>query len=136
MSAPSEGLNAYLYLGTACPAGTADVIALLQAISLTGSQDKVRFYHMGSMNHYYVLDGVISWDLSFTWAYIDNRYLGTLLNGTTIFCGSLVPRGGNSPAILGSLKLTNVSLANMEAGNANAVQEEDSAIFYNLSTVG
>ena len=136
MSTPSEGLNALLYVGTACPAGTGDIVALLQAISLTGSQDKVRFYHMGSLNHYYVLDGVIAWDLTFRWAYLDNRYLGTLMNGTTIFCGSLIPRGVSSPAILGSLKLTSVSLANMEAENANAVMEEDSAIFYNLSTVG
>lgn len=136
MSTPSEGLKSLLYIGTACPAGTADVIATLQDIGFSSNQDKVRFYHMGSMNHYYVLDGVISNEITFGWAYIDNRYAGTLMNGTTIFCGSLIPRGLSSPAVLGSLKLTNVNWANMSAENAVAVMEQDSAIFYNLTFIG
>jgi hypothetical protein len=126
-----------MYLGTACPPGTADLIALLTGVDLSWSQEKVRWYHMGSLNHYYVLDGVIAFDGGFRKAYTDNRYIGTLqLYGTYIYCGSIVPRGGNSPAILGTVKMTGGSLSNMEQANANAVGEENTFIMYNLTFVG
>ena len=137
MSAPIEGLNAIMYLGTACPAGTADVIALLQGVDLSWNQNKVPFYHMGSLNHFYVLDGVVRFDGSFRKAYLENRYIGTyVLSGTTLYCGSIVPRGGNSPAILGTVKFTSGSLANMATETAEATMEEESFIMYNLTFVG
>jgi hypothetical protein len=136
MSTPIEGLNAIMYLGTACPAGTADVIALLQGITLSYTQNKVPFYHMGSLNHYYVLDGVIRFDGGFTNAYTSNQWIGTLHLGTYELCGSLVPRGASSPAILGTVKLTSGSLSNMEAETAEAVMEDNAFIMYNLTFVG
>lgn len=91
---------------------------------------------MGSLNNYYVLDGVVQFSGAFRKAYIDNLYLGTfILSGTTVYCGSLVPRGASSPAILGSVKLTGGSLSNMNQAVADAVEEEESFIMYNLSFV-
>lgn len=132
-----EGLNADMYLGTACPPGTAGVIALLQGIDLSWSQEKVRWYHMGSLNNYYVLDGVTTWDGAFRRAMVNTAYMGSIFtSGSNVYCGSIVPRGATSPAILGSVKLTGGSLSNMEAGNANAVGEEETFVMYNLTFVG
>ena len=136
MSAPNEGLNALMYIGTACPAGTADVIALFQGVDLSWTQTKRRWYPMGSLNPTDVLDGVITWDGSFKKGYLTNVWMGTFNLGTYVFCGSIVPRGGNSPAILGSVKLTGGSLANMEAENEAAVMEDEGFIIYNLTFVG
>lgn len=92
---------------------------------------------MGSLNNYYVLDGVIRFDGAFRKAYTSNQYIGTyVLSGTTVYCGSLIPRGLSSPAILGSVKLTGGSLANMNQEVADAVEEEQTFIMYNLSFVG
>ena len=136
MSTPIEGLNAVMYLGTACPAGTANVIALLQGIDLSYTQNKVPFYHMGSLNHYYVLDGVIRFDGAFRKAHTSNKWMGTLHLGTYELCGSMVPRGSSSPAIIGTVKLTGGSLSNMNAEVAEAVGEENSFIMYNLTFIG
>jgi len=136
MSTPIEGLNAIMYLGTACPPTATDTIALLQGVDLSWSQNKVPFYHMGSLNHYYVLDGVIRFDGSFRRAYTDNKFPGTLSLGTHILCGSICPRGATTPAILGTVKLTGGSLSNMAAQTAEAVGEENSFIMYNLTFVG
>ena len=136
MSTPIEGLNALMYLGTICPDGTANIIALLQGIDLSYTQNKVPFYHMGSLNHYYVLDGVIRFDGAFRKAHINNTYLGTLHIGTIELCGSITPRGATSPAIIGTVKLTGGSLSNMEAQQAEAVGEENSFIMYNLTFIG
>lgn len=142
MSTPAEGLNAMMFLGTACPAGTADTIALFTGVDLSWTQEKRRWYHMGSMNHYYVLDGVIAWEGSFRKAYTSNRWLGTFHLGTYAFCGSIVPRytagsiASNSPAILGTIKLMGGSLRNMETETVEAVEEEESFIIYNMTFVG
>lgn len=136
MSTPIEGLNAIMYLGTACPPTSADTIALLQGIDLSWSQNKVPFYHMGSLNHYYVLDGVIRFDGSYRKAYVNNLALGTVTIGTYIYCGSICPRGATTPAILGTVKITSGSLSNMNAEVAEAVGEEQSFIMYNLTYVG
>lgn len=136
MSTPIEGLNAVMYLGTACPATADDTIALLQGIDLSYTQNKVPFYHMGSLNHYYVLDGVIRFDGAFRRAFTANTYPGTLHLGTYELCGSLCPRGASSPAIMGTVKLTGGSLSNMNAEQAEAVGEENSFIMYNLTFIG
>ena len=136
ISAPNEGLNALMYLGTACPPVAGDLIGLLAGVDLSWNQEKVRWYHMGSLNNYYVLDGVIAFDGAFRKAHVDNQYIGTLIAGTNIYCGSIVPRGASSPAILGTVKLNSGSLRNMQQANANAVEEEQSFVMYNLSFVG
>ena len=125
-----------MYLGTACPPTTNDLIGLLSGVDLSWSQEKVRWYHMGSLNNYYVLDGVIAYDGAFRKAYVDNQYIGTVNVGTVEYCGSIVPRGATSPAILGTVKITGGSLRNMAQANANAVEEEQGFIMYNLSFVG
>lgn len=137
MSTAKEGLYAYMYLGTACPAGTADPIALLVGVELSWSQTKRRFYQLGgSLHPSQVLRGVIAWEGRFIKAYVDNKYLGTFNLGTVPFCGSIVPRGTNSPAILGTVELTGGSLSNMAAENEAAVEEDQSFIIYNLTFVG
>jgi len=89
------------------------------------------------LNHYYVLDGVVRYDGAFRKAYTTNAFIGTyFLAGTTIYCGSLVPRGSTTPAILGSVKLTGGSLSNMNQEVADAVGEEHTFIMYNLTFVG
>lgn len=135
MSTPIEGLNAVMYLGLTCPPTVTDVIALLQGVDLSWSQNAVPFYHMGSLNHYYVLDGVIRFDGAFRQAYVNNLYPGTVSIGTHIMCGSINPRGASTPAILGTVKLTSGSLSNMNAEQAEAVGEENSFIMYNLTYV-
>ena len=89
------------------------------------------------MNNYYVLDGVVRFDGAFRKAYLSNSFIGTYVSsGSQVYCGSLVPRGVSSPAILGSVKLTGGSLSNMNQEVANAVGEEHTFIMYNLSFVG
>lgn len=136
MSLPSEGLNAIMYLGTACPAGTADVIALFQGVDLSWTQTKRRWYPMGSLNPTDVLNGIIAWDGSFKKGYLTNLWMGTFNIGTMVLCGSIIPRGTSSPAILGSVVLTGGSLANMEAENEAAVMEDEGFIIFNLTFVG
>lgn len=132
-----EGLYAYMYLGGAAPAGTADVIALFTGVELSWSQTKRRFYQGGgSLHPSQVLRGIIQWEGRFKRAYTSNDYLGTLNEGTVPMYGSIVPRGGNSPAILGTVELTGGSLSNMEAENEAAVEEDQGFIIYNLSLVG
>ena len=132
-----EGLYAYMYLGTACPTGTANPIALFTGVELSWSQTKRRFYQAGgSLHPSQVLRGIISWEGRFKKAYIDNTYLGTFNQGTIPFCGSIVPRGGSSPAIMGTVELTGGALSNMEAENEAAVMEDQGFIIYNLTFVG
>lgn len=138
----SEGLNAIMFLGTACPTGTADTIALFQGVDVNWSQEKKRWYPMGSMNTTDILDGIIAWEGSFNKGYLTNRWLGTLNLGTYVFCGSIVPRYrvgatvAHTPAIMGSVKLTGGSLRNMQAENVEAVMEDESFIIYNLTFIG
>lgn len=137
MSTAKEGLYAYLYLGTAAIPGTADPIALLTGVELSWSQTKKRFYQMGgSLHPSQVLRGIITYDGKFSKAYVDNRYIGTFDMGTVPFTGSLVPRGGYSPAILGTVEFTGGSLSNMAAETEAAVGEDHSFIIYNLTFVG
>ena len=67
---------------------------------------------------------------------MNGTYPGTLSIGTVEYCGSIYPRGGVSPAIVGTVVLTGGSLANMAAGNANAVMEENSFIIFNMTFLG
>lgn len=137
MSEAKEGLYAYMYLGGAAPPGTADPIALFTGVELSWSQTKRRFYQGGgSLHPSQVLRGVISWEGRFRHAYINNDYLGTFNEGTVPMYGSIVPRGANSPAILGTVELTGGALSNMEAENEAAVIEDEGFIIYNLSFVG
>jgi len=136
MSLPSEGLNAVMYVGTACPATSADVIALFQGVDISWTQTKRRWYPMGSLNPIDVLNGVIAWDGSYKKGYLTNAMIGSFNVGTYVFCGSIVPRGGNSPAILGSVVLTGGSLSNMEAENEAATMEDEGFIIYNLTFIG
>lgn len=133
-----EGLNANMLLGTHCPMGTwvESAVALLQGVDLSWNQEKVRFYHMGSINNYYVLDGVVAFQGAFRKANVNPLYLGSLHVGTVEYCGSIYPRGGVTPAIIGTVVLTGGSLSNMAAQNANAVMEEQSFIIFNMTFVG
>lgn len=128
-----EGLYAHIYLGTACPAGTANTVALLTGVSLSWDQSNTRFYGMGSVLPADVLRGPVEFDGGFTKAYVDNSYLGTVLNGTYELCGSICPRGTVTPAILGTLVLNGGSLSDMAAGDESAVIEDHSFIIYNIS---
>ena len=125
-----------MYLGTACPPGTADTIALFTGVDLSWSQRKTRFYVSGSLHPSCLLDGVIEWEGRFHKAYLTNLWLGTFNIGTYLYCGSIVPRGATSPAILGTVALTGGSLANMAAENEAAVMEDQGFIMYNLTFVG
>jgi len=125
-----------MYLGTACPAGTANIIALLTGVDLSWTQTKRRFYPCGSLLPSQVLRGVIAYEGAFRKAYTDNRYIGTLNSGTIPFCGSISPRGTVSPAILGTIELTGGSLSNLEMENEAASEEENTFIIYNLTFVG
>ena len=132
-----EGLNAVMYLDTACPPTVADTQALLQGVDLSWNQEKVRFYHMGSLNNYYVLDGVVAFQGAFRKAFVTANMAGSIVtSGSNVYCGSICPRGASTPAILGSVVFTGGSLSNMAAGNANAVTEEESFIIFNLTFVG
>lgn len=136
MTLPNEGLLADLYLGTACPPGTTALIALFQGVELRWRQANKRWYAMGARNASDVLRGVIEWDGSFKKGYLTNVWLGTFNLGTYVFCGSLVPRGTHTPAILGSVILTGGSLSNMESEQHEAVMEDEGFIMFNLTFVG
>lgn len=132
-----EGLYAYMYLGPSAPPGTANTIALFTGVELSWTQTKRRFYQGGgSLHPSQVLRGIIKFDGRFKHAYIGNGYIGTLLEGTVPMYGSIVPRGGNSPAILGTVELVGGALSNMEAENEAAVIEDQGFILYNITTVG
>ena len=131
-----EGLYCFMYLGTVFPAGTANPIALLTGIGLSWSQTKKRVYTQGNMQPELVLRGVIQFDGKYKKAYTSNTYLINFNSGTIRFCGSIVPRGGNSPAILGTVELTGGALGNMEAENESAVTEDQGFLIYNLTFVG
>lgn len=91
---------------------------------------------MGALNASDLLRGVIEWEGSFKKGYLTNVWLGTFNLGTYVFCGSLSPRGGHTPSILGSVILTGGSLANMESEQAEAVMEDEGFIMFNLTFVG
>ena len=132
-----EGLYAYMYVGTETPVGTAQVIALFTGVELSWTQTKRRFYQGGgSLHPSQVLRGIIAWEGRFKKAYIDNRYLGTFNVGTYQMQGSIVPRGGVTPAIMGTVELTGGALSNMEAENEAAVMEDQGFIIYNMSFFG
>ena len=137
MTEAKEGLYAYIYLGTAAIPGTAHTVALLTGVDLSWSQTKKRFYQLGgSLQPSQVLRGVIAWEGKFKHAFISPMYMGSFNIGTYPFTGSICPRGGNSPAILGTVELTGGSLSNMQAENEAAVEEDYSFIIYNLTFVG
>ena len=129
-----EGLYAYMYLGTHAPVGTAQVIALFTGVELSWTQTKRRFYEArGSLHPTSVLRGIIAWEGRYKKAYVDNRYLGTFNLGTLAMHGSIVPRGGTTPAIMGTVELTGGALSNMEAENEAAVMEDQGFILYGVS---
>ena len=126
-----------MYLGTASPTLATDVIALFTGVELSWTQTKRRFYQAGgSLHPSQVLRGVIAWEGRFKKAFVKTSYLGSFNSGTIPFCGSIVPRGGNSPAIMGTVELTGGALSNMEAENEAAVMEDQGFILYNLTFVG
>jgi len=128
-----EGLYAKIYLGTVCPAGTADLVAVLTGVELSWSQSNTQWRPMGSLVAEDVLRGPLNWEGSFKKAYVNNTYLGSFNVGTVVYCGSICPRGTAPPAILGSLVLTGGSLGPMETENEAAVEEEHTFMLYNLT---
>lgn len=138
MSAAREGLYATLYLidGTGAPPTTANTIAMLTGVELSWTQNKRRFYSLGSLVPESVLDGVVEWTGGFKRAYFTNKYMGSLNAGTWSFIGSINPRGTSVPAILGTIKFTGGNLRNMAAESNEPVIEEESFIIYNLTFVG
>ena len=133
MSSPSEGWKAVLYLGTACPPGTANIIALLTGVRLSWTQTNRQWREMNQVRTTYILRGPLNWEGGFLKAYVNNNWLGTFNEGTLTFCGSLTPRGGNAPCILGTITLGGGSLANMEMENPEAVIEEHTFQIYNMT---
>jgi hypothetical protein len=133
MSAPSEGWKAVIYAGTTCPPGTADIIALLTGVDLSWTQTNRHWRYMGSVRATHILRGPLNWEGAWRAAYVNNNWLGTFDVGTLTFCGSITPRGGNSPCILGTITLGGGSLANMEMENPEAVIEEQTFQIYNMT---
>lgn len=135
MSSASEGLYAHIFVGTCTCAtiGTSSTIALLTGVELSWSQDNKRWYAIGSLHPADVLRGPIQWEGRFRKAYLTNTWLGTFNVGTYVLCGSIVPRGTNTPFILGTVILTGGALSNMEAESNEAVMEDQGFIIYNLT---
>jgi len=129
-----EGLYATIYVSDDVAAITnTHTVALLTGVELSWSQNKRRFYSLGSLNPESVLDGIISYDGSFRHAFLTNKYIGSVNVGTCNFIGSICPRGTSTPAILGSMKITGGNLRNMAAESAEASTEENTFILYNVS---
>lgn len=125
-----------MYLGTVA-GGTTIPISLLTGVELSWTQAKKRFFVAGgSLHPSSVLRGIIQYDGKFKKAYVDNMFLGSVNIGTLSFFGSIVPRGGNSPAILGTVELTGGALGGMAAESEAAVTEDEGFIIYNLTFVG
>ena len=130
-----EGLYARLYIGTVCPPTAADLIAQLRGIEWTSRQTKRRWYIMGSLNTVEVLRGIIEHDGRARHALVNLDWLGTLNIGTWQYCGSLVPRGPTTPAVLGTVEITDLTWSEMAAENEMAVIEDIGFIMYNLTFV-
>lgn len=129
-----EGLYATIYISDDIAAiDNTHTVALLTGVELSWSQNKRRFYSLGSLNPQCVLDGPISWDGSFRRAFLTNKYLGSVSIGTCRFVGSICPRGPSIPAIIGFMKITGGNLRNMAAESAEASIEEQTFILYDIT---
>jgi len=110
-----------------------NTIALLRGVSLSWDQTKRRFYANGSLLPLQILRGIIAWDMGWKEAFTTTAHMGTFNVGTEIMVGTIFPRGGTNPYIAGSICLNSGSLSNMEAENEAAVEEEHSAMIYNMT---
>lgn len=137
MSSAREGLYAAIYLcqnsGTV---GPGSVVAMLTGVDLSWSQNKRRFYSLGSLLPETVLNGPIAYDGGFKRAYCSNIYVGTFNIGTVLYIGSICPRGTAQPAVMGTLAFTGGNLRNMDAEASAATIEEQKFILFNVSTFG
>jgi hypothetical protein len=137
MSQGREGLYATIYLSDDVAAiTTANTVALLTGVELSWAQNKRRFFQLGSIIPSSVLDGVITYDGAFRRAFFTTKYIGSVNIGTCNFIGSICPRGTAQPAMMGSLKITSGNIRNMATESAEAVAEEQTFIFYNVSFFG
>ena len=132
-----EGLYATIYLcqsgGTV---GPGSVVAMLTGVELSWTQNKRRFYSLGSLLPQNVLDGVIAYDGAFRHAFLSNIYVGTFSIGTFRYIGSICPRGVSTTTIMGTMALTGGNIRNMAAESAEASVEENTFILYNVSFYG
>jgi len=130
-----EGLYAHLYLspGTCSDATAPATVILLTGVELSWTQGNTPFHGMGSQHPASILRGCIAWEGRFKKAYIDKTYMGSFNIGTYRYCGSINPRGGTNPFILGTIVLTGGGLSNMEACSEAYVAEDEGFIIYNLT---
>jgi len=80
-----------------------------------------------------ILRGVIGWEMGWTSAFLNTKWLGTFNVGTHNILGTIFPRGGTNPLIAGTIAMNSGQLINMEAENEAAVVEEHSAMIYNIT---
>lgn len=132
---PTEGLYANLFLGDGATAVGFAAVSLLTRADLSWNQDNRRHTDFGGMETNDVLDGQVAWQGKFERAFYQTKYLGSLMEGTCLFVGSLAPIGGTHPIIGGTIVLTGGRLTGMDSANNYAVMEEQEFIIYNLTFI-
>lgn len=130
-----SGLYANLYLGDGATGAGMVAARLLTRVDLAWRQNDRRFQPFGSLQTTEVLPGKIEWEGRFERGFYTNKYLGSLIVGTCLFVGSLMPVGGTHPVIGGTFVFTSGHLAGMDAKNNYAVVEGQSFIIYNLTFI-
>ncbi len=125
MSTCQEGYNAsFTYNGT--------VVALLSEVDFKVKRNSKRWYPMGSIDASDVLLGAISYDATAKHAYIDNTYL-THLRGGSALIGSVYPRGGTTPSIIGTVICTDIGISGMKQEATDPVMEDLTFIMYGVT---
>lgn len=125
MSSASEGLNGTFSLG-----GTA--IVCLAGVGFEFDRELTEMAYMGEDHVTDVLDGVKHYRGNIKSAYVDNRYI-TIWNSGTPLIGTLAPRGGTTPTIVGTIKFSGGRLEGMEMENSAAVFEDINFVMYNVT---
>lgn len=129
------GLYANLYLGDGASGAGMVAARLLTRVDLSWRQNDRRFQPFGSLQTTEILPGKIEWEGRFERGFYTNKYLGSLIVGTCLFVGSLMPVGGTHPVIGGTFVFTSGHLTGMNAKNNYAIVEGQSFIVYNLTFI-
>ena len=110
--------------------GTA--IGLLAEVDFECTADVKEWANMGSTTCSDVLQGVKKYKGNAKKGYTDNTWLGYFIGGSALV-GTILPVGGTTPYIAGTMQITSWKLSSMKHETSDPVLEELAFIMYNVS---
>lgn len=107
-------------------------IALMTGVSLDWNKSVTEMAYLGDTTVKDVMQGVKKYKGTANKAYVDNTYLKVFMAGTELV-GTILPRGGTTPYIAGTIVITGGRLSGIEKDSEAPVIEDASFVMYNIT---